>query len=300
MSGIKKPTIKKPINGLKKPVAKPAPATKMQKPNAPKMMESVEVVEEKVVEIPVVVDQVEEVAPELFEEDDKFEEKVIEEIIDDANKEEDICTPPEPIHIEEPKEEPVIEVKEEPKTKKKASKKSSKKKEEPKEVVEEVTEPNMSLGEALNELQGTFEYTTPEWEEAKEEIKEKLASTTIDPDADPGTMRVLIAELDEFISSLRIARTYADDQVKAVSEMVEYIRLSNAKGTNSEERKASGYKAIMNYKADPSSDKTINLVEYKLFFESQLNFYNETIETLKDRKQLLITFSSMMKIESNF
>ena len=81
MSGIKKPTIKKPVNGIKKPTAKP-----VAKPSAPKMMENLEVVEEKVVEIPVVVDQVEEVAPELFEKDDKFEEKAIEEIVEYANK----------------------------------------------------------------------------------------------------------------------------------------------------------------------------------------------------------------------
>jgi hypothetical protein len=82
--------------------------------------------------------------------------------------------------------------------------------------------------------------------------------------------------------------------------MVEYIRLSNAVGTNTEERKASGMKALMNHKVDPSSTETVNLVEYKLFYESKLAFFNEAIEILKDRKQLLITFQGMMKIESTF
>ena len=287
MSGIKKPTIKKPVNGIKKPGAKP-----VVKPVAPKVKEvevplELETVEEKVVEIPVVVDQVEEVAPELLEEDDKFEEKAMEEIVEDANKE----------------SEPVVqEVQQEEKPKKKSSRKSTKKaKEEPKE--EEIIEEDlnhMSLNDAIVKLNGTFEYTVPEWEEAKQEIEDRLKSTTIDPDADPGVMRMLIAELDEFISELRLVRTNTNDQVKAITERVEYIRLANSKGTNSEERKASGYKALMNYKVDPTDTETINLIEYKLFFESQLNFYNETIETLKDRKQLLITFSSMMKIESNF
>ena len=283
MSGIKKPTIKKPVNGIKKPSVKPAPATAKVDPKkqvVSEIEENVKVVEEKVVEIPVVVDQVEEVAPELLEEDDKLEDKVIEEIVEDANKE---------------------EVKEEPKAKKKASKKSNKKaKAEPQNEVVEEDLPNMSLSDAVVKLNGTFEYTVPEWEEAKQEIEDRLKSTTIDPDADPGVMRMLIAELDEFISELRIVRTHTNDQVKAVTERVEYIRLVNSNGTNSEERKANGYKALMNYKVDPDDTETINLIEYKLFFESQLNFYNETIETLKDRKQLLITFSSMMKIESSF
>ena len=286
MSGIKKPSIKKPINGIKKPAVKP---------KAPVIKE--EIVEEKAIEIPVVVDQVEEIAPELEEilaQDEKHQEQEEQQVVEEVNEESVV----EPEPVQEP--EPVVE--EKPKAKK-SSRKSTKKKEEPK--VEEVVEENenlenMSLNDAIEKLSGTFEYTVPEWEEAKQEIQDRLKSTTIDPDADPGVMRMLIAELDEFVSELRLVRSNTNDQVKAITERVEYIRLSNSKGTNSEERKASGYKALMNYKVNPDDTETINLIEYKLFFESQLNFYDETIETLKDRKQLLITFSSMMKIESNF
>ena len=287
MSGIKKPTIKKPMNGIKKP------AVKAPKPAAPKSIvpeqveetieQNVEVVEEKVIEIPVVVDEVEEVAPELLE-----------QVIEEENQK---------LEEQDAAEEPVTEeVKEEKPKAKKSSRKSKTKKEEPKaeENVIDDNLPNMSLNEAVEKLNGTFEYTVPEWEEAKQEIEDRLKATTIDPDADPGVMRMLIAELDEFISELRLVRTRTNDQVKAVTERVEYIRLVNSNGTNSEERKANGYKALMNYKINPDDTETINLIEYKLFFESQLNFYNETIETLKDRKQLLITFSSMMKIESTF
>ena len=283
MSGIKKPSIKKPINGIKKPAVKP---------KAPIIKE--EVVEEKVIEIPVVVDQVEEIAPELEEilaQDEKHQEQEEQQIVEKVNEE----------PVQEPESEPDPVVEEKPKAKK--SRKSTKKKEEPKVEEQSIIEEdlnNMSLNDALVKLNGTFEYTVPEWEEAKQEIQDRLKSTTIDPDADPGVMRMLIAELDEFVSELRLVRSNTNDQVKAITERVEYIRLSNSKGTNSEERKASGYKALMNYKVNPDDTETINLIEYKLFFESQLNFYDETIETLKDRKQLLITFSSMMKIESNF
>ena len=283
MSGIKKPSIKKPINGIKKPAVKP---------KAPVIKE--EIVEEKVIEIPVVVDQVEEIAPELEEilaQDEKHQEQEEQQIVEEVNEE--------PVQEPEPEPEPVVEEK----SKAKKSRKSTKKKEEPKVEEEPIIEEdlnNMSLNDALVKLNGTFEYTVPEWEEAKQEIQDRLKSTTIDPDADPGVMRMLIAELDEFVSELRLVRSNTNDQVKAITERVEYIRLSNSKGTNSEERKASGYKALMNYKVNPDDTETINLIEYKLFFESQLNFYDETIETLKDRKQLLITFSSMMKIESNF
>ena len=282
MSGIKKPTIKKPVNGIKKPAVKPA-----VKPVAPEVKEEVttpmdlEVVEEKVVEIPVVVDQVEEVAPELLEEDDKLEDKALEEIVEDANKE------PEPVVQEE-------------KPKKKSSRKSTKKaKEEPKEEIIEENLPNMELNDAVIAM-GRMCPTLPEWEEAKLEIEDKLRATAIDPDIDPASGRLLIGEIDGLLCELRVYKVDQEAEVKAITEMVEYIRLSNAVGTNSEERKASGYKALMNHKPDPSSTETINLIEYKLFYESKLAFFNEAIEILKDRKQLLITFQGMMKIESTF
>ena len=275
MSGIKKPSIKKPVNGIKKPAVKP---------KAPVIKE--EVVEEKVIEIPVVVDQVEEIAPELEEilaQDEKHQEQEEQQIVEEVN--------------EEPESEPVVE--EKPKAKK-SSRKSTKKKEEPK--VEEVVEenlPNMELNDAVT-VMGKMCPTLPEWEEAKLEIEDKLRATAIDPDIDPASGRLLIGEIDALLCELRVYKVDQEAEVKAITEMVEYIRLSNAVGTNSEERKASGYKALMNHKPDPSSTETINLVEYKLFYESKLAFFNEAIEILKDRKQLLITFQGMMKIESTF
>ena len=278
MSGIKKPSIKKPVNGIKKPAVKP---------KAPVIKE--EVVEEKVIEIPVVVDQVEEIAPELEEilaQDEKHQEQEEQQIVEEVNEE----------PVQEPEPEPVVE--EKPKAKK-SSRKSTKKKEEPKEEVVEENLPNMELNDAVT-VMGKMCPTLPEWEEAKLEIEDKLRATAIDPDIDPASGRLLIGEIDALLCELRVYKVDQEAEVKAITEMVEYIRLSNAVGTNSEERKASGYKALMNHKPDPSSTETINLVEYKLFYESKLAFFNEAIEILKDRKQLLITFQGMMKIESTF
>ena len=281
MSGIKKPSIKKPINGIKKPAVKP---------KAPVIKE--EVVEEKVVEIPVVVDQVEEIAPELEEilaQDEKHQEQEKQQVVEEVNEE--------PVQEPEPAQEPEPVVEEKPKAKK--SRKSTKKKEEPKEEVIEENLPNMDLNSAIITM-GKMCPTLPEWEEAKLEIEDKLRATAIDPDIDPASGRMLIGEIDALLCELRVYKVDQEAEVKAITEMVEYIRLSNAVGTNTEERKASGMKALMNHKVDPSSTETVNLVEYKLFYESKLAFFNEAIEILKDRKQLLITFQGMMKIESTF
>ena len=282
---IKKPSMIKP--NIKKPVGAPAPK-KTPAPVKPKIQEEEvnqvveEVVEdpdrEQAIEIPVIVDEIVELEKQIEEENQKLEEQ-------DA--------------IEEVK---VVEEK----PKKKASSKKSKKKVEPEQEVQEeekVVEenlPQMSLYEAVEKMEESVNITIPEWEETQQEIKDKLKTLTIDPDVNPAGMRMLIGEIDDLLTELRLIRTQVDDQAKALNEQVEYIRLSNSKGSNSEERKAAGYKALMNYKKNPDDEEVINLVEYQIFMNNKLNFLNESIEIVKDKKQLLITFSSMLKIESTF
>jgi hypothetical protein len=274
MSPLKKPT------GVVKPkINKPS----LKKPGmaAPKKVE-----EEKVVEVPVIVEEVQEVAPELKEalntinecidqieenlaQDEKHEEQVEEEIIKEVNNE------PEPEPVEEEK----------PKAKK--TRKSTKKKEEPKE--EPAPEPQqtftyMSLEEAID-CMAINALSNESWEEAKQEVIDKLNATMIDADADPGSMRELIGEIDSLLSTLRIVRTELEKNVKADIEYIDYIKSVSSRGSNAEERKVNGYKALINH-VPTGHTEAINLVQYKVFREAQLNFYNEAIEILKDRKQL--------------
>lgn len=276
-----KPNIKKPsVAGLKKPAAAPV---------KPAVAE--EVVEEKVIEIPVIYDP-----PVIEEVADQVVQKELEEEIEQENQ---ALEEQDALNEVVAEEKPVVEEK----PKKKASKKASKKKEEPKvETEQEVEEnlPQMSLSNATEKMEANINITLPEWEETKEEIQDKLKALTIDPDVNPAGMRMLIGEIDDLLTELRLIRTKIDEQSKALNEQVEYIRLSNSKGSNSEERKASGYKALMNYKKNPDDEEVINLVEYQIFMNNKLNFLNESIEIVKDKKQLLITFSSMLKIESTF
>lgn len=262
-----KPNIKKPVGAIKKPA-----------PIKPQIQEE-EIVEdlerEQAIEIPVIVDEIVELEKQIEEENQKLEEQdAVEEVVEE-------------------------------KPKKKASNKRSKKKAEPEQEVqkEEVVEenlPQMSLYDAVEKMEESINITIPEWEETQQEIKDKLKTLTIDPDVNPAGMRMLIGEIDDLLTELRLIRTRVDEQSKALNEQVEYIRLSNSKGSNSEERKASGYKALMNYKKNPDDEEVINLVEYQIFMNNKLNFLNESIEIVKDKKQLLITFSSMLKIESTF
>lgn len=268
---IKKPSMIKPA--VKKPAIKKPAA-----PAKPQVQE--EAVEEKVVEIPVIVEEVKEVAPELLEQMIEEENQKLEE--QDA--------------IEEPVQEEVVE-----ETPKKKSSKKSKKKEEPKVEVEPQEQlPQMSLENSIDAMASFVNITTPDWEEAKQEIEDKLKALTIDPDMNPSTMKHLIGDLDDLMTELRFRLVDIEGQVEFINAQVDYIRSTNSKGSNAEERKANAINALTNFKKNPEDTEVINLVQYQIFMNNKMNFLNKSIETVRDRRQLLITFNSCMKIESTF
>ena len=274
---ITKPSMNKP-KMIKPKVGAPKPAVKPIQPEQPVVIpeEPVAVEEEKVIEIPVVA-EVEEVAPELLE-------KMIEEENDKLEEQDAINE-------------------EQSKTKKKSSRKSSKKKEEPvveqnEEVVNESL-PNMPLSEAMEAMSEELNIEEEGWAEVKQEIVDKLKTTVIDPDISPTDMRYLAAEIDSILTDLKIYKVDVENRYKALTERMEYIRVQNAVGTNSESRKASGYAALYNHKKDSDATESINLIQIKLVLEGQLNFYNSAIETLMSRKSLLVTFLGVVKLEAS-
>lgn len=274
---IKKPSMIKPN------IKKPSVAKKPAAPVKPAIAEEVQTaVEEKVVEPIAIVEDPVDVAPELLE-----------QMIEEENQK---------LEEQDAIEEPVVEeVKEEKPKAKKSSKKSKAKKEEPK-VEEEPQEqlPQMSLEDSIEAMADTVNITTEDWEEAKQEIEDKLKALTIDPDMNPATMKHLIGDLDDLMTELRFRLVDIEGQVEFINAQVDYIRSTNSKGSNAEERKANAFLALTNFKKNPDDTEVINLIQYQIFMNNKLNFLNKSIETVRDRRQLLITFNSCMKIESTF
>ena len=277
---FKKPGVNKPTGT--KPVA-PASVKKVMEESMPESIveEPKEIIVEQTIKIEPVVEEIKEEESEPVVEEVKVEVK-----IEDKAKE---------------------EVKEELKDKAKATKKRTSKKKtttqsdknEPQQVEEVKPKlPNMSLEECVSIMTSKANPTTPEWEEAKKEIEDKVKGIIIDPDATPGEIKMLIAEIDEMLTELKILATNTDARNNGVLEHIEYVRLSNSKGSNSEERKTNGYEAMMNYVTDPDSATSANLLDLKIYLTNQAEFYNKMINILVDKKNMIITFSGLVKIES--
>ena len=282
MKGISKPA------GLKKPNMKRGSVAPEKTANLDTIVENI------------VVEEVQEEQDEVVQELAKPVETEI--IQNDVVEEEEIITE------ESAPEEVVEEVVEEEKPKKKSSsrkKSSNKKTKEVKEEIEEVAPIDKEnytakpLVDAMKSMIGITGCTTPEWEETKADIIEKIEGMNIDPDSTPAEMRYLIADIDLALSQLKIQKVNADQQFNPLLKHINYVSLqAGSKGSNSEERKANAIRGLIEYKSNPDDTEYTNLLDIQVYAENQIAFYDEMIKILMDKKNMLITFSGIVKTET--
>jgi hypothetical protein len=309
---IKRPTINKP--GIVKPsINKKAPVapTKIVKEEVEEVVQETiqevveETIEENEIEVPVDIIVKEESVIEETQEEVVVQETVQEEIVQEQVAEEVVAE--EQIVEEQVEEqvEEVVEVKEEPKKKSNSRKRSSAKKAK-EEVVEEKSEAISKedykakpLVDAMKEMIGITGCTTPDWEATKAEIMEQVQGMQIDPDSTPAEMRYLIADIDAALSQLKILKINADQQFNPLLKHINYVSLqAGSKGSNSEERKANAIRGLIEYKSNPDDAEYTNLLDIQVFAENQIAFYDEMIKILQDKKNMLITFSGIVKTET--
>lgn len=281
MKGIIKPA------GLKKPNMKRGPVAPEKTANLDAIVENIVVEEVQEEQVEVVSELAKPVEQEVLQ-NDVVEEQ--EDVVEEKTA---------------PIEEVVEEVVEEAPKKKSSRKKSSSKKKEVK-AEEPVNEPinkeeykAKPLVDAMKEMVGITGCTTPEWEAVKAEITEKIEGMNIDPDSTPAEMRYLIAEIDLALSQLKIRKVNADQQFNPLLKHINYVSLqAGSKGSNSEERKANAIRGLIEYKSNPDDTEYTNLLDIQVYAENQIAFYDEMIKILQDKKNMLITFSGIVKTET--
>ena len=303
MKGIIKPAGLKKPNMKRGPVSEP-PKVEKEKVETVNLDEIIEdIVEEEVIEESVVKEEpvVEEVIEDIPMESSAPEsEEELQKRLDEAAEKEAVQ------ETEEPVAEEVVEevVEEAPKKKSSSRKRSSNKK---KEIKEEVAQEPINredykakpLVDAMKSMIGITGCTTPEWEQTKANIIEQVEGMHIDPDSTPAEMRYLIADIDAALSQLKIYKINADQQFNPLLKHINYVSLqAGSKGANSEERKANAIRGLIEYKTNPDDTEYTNLLDIQVFAENQIAFYDEMIKILVDKKNMLITFSGIVKTET--
>lgn len=275
--GPKVPKVPKPV--AKAPVKTENIESEVTEEEIPKSAEKkLEVISEVIEEQKVVAAQekVEEVEEEIVdqEEDDKIEDKVEEEIIEDANKE---------------------EVKASVKSKAKA--KSSKKKAQPKQ--DKVEDPNVVMITDIEDIESIIApqlLPEPEgWKEEKERINELVNKTMITEELDPTSVRSLLQDMSTAYREIAIKAEEANTFYDNLQDQIKHIREKNYIGSNAEERKLNSANSVSNYINE--NGECVDLMSYSYFARARASFYNSALKNVETNRQMLITFSSVFKIE---
>lgn len=186
---------------------------------------------------------------------------------------------------------------EEPKAsvKPKAKSKTSKKKTQPKttestdvvmitdiEDVESIIAPQL-----LPEPEG--------WKEEKERINELVNKTMITEELDPTSVRSLLQDMSTAYREIAIKAEEANTFYDNLQDQIKHIREKNYVGSNAEERKLNSANSVSNYVNE--NGECVDLMSYSYFARARASFYNSALKNVETNRQMLITFSSVFKIE---
>ena len=197
-----------------------------------------------------------------------------EEIIEDANKE---------------------EVKAPIKSKSKA--KSSKKKAQPKQ--DKVEDPNVVMITDIENIESIIApqlLPEPEgWKEEKDRINELVNKTMITEELDPTSVRSLLQDMSTAYREIAIKAEEANTFYDNLQDQIKHIREKNYIGSNAEERKLNSANSVSNYINE--NGECVDLMSYSYFARARASFYNSALKNVETNRQMLITFSSVFKIE---
>ena len=208
--------------------------------------------------------------------------------------------------VSEPVEETVkeeVEVETKPK-KKTTRKRTTKKAKENKEVKEDKEDKGAVVitdaNEAEEYLQDILNYTTEEWEEEENALRNKLKELTVRADLNPDEIRVLLGKLSESYIEVKDRLISTERVANSLEKKIKDVKtLAALEGSNAIERNANAVRAITCFKKDPKDEKGVDLEQYLLMLKHKVNFYDYCTKAMEYNRQLLITFSSVFKIEIN-
>ena len=142
-----------------------------------------------------------------------------------------------------------------------------------------------------------------EWTTFRDNIEAELDAIVIDMDMNPGTLKVVLSELnaiyDQIAQPLHQARTLLENLTNKEDGAIQVIKSVNTgSGNNDMERKKAGYIAVMNYK--PRNGGSINLFDAAAEARSRYNFLKGIYDRIQYKNNMLITMNGALKLERDF
>ena len=136
------------------------------------------------------------------------------------------------------------------------------------------------------------------WHEIEESLSNKMNEIRIEPDMNPGTLKYVLADLNNLSDEVSIIHDRQDKLLRTLTEKdfgtaIAY-QVIHSVGSNAEDRKRNGYLALTKAKI---GDKTINYIALIAALRIRHAFTTNLMKRIHDKCQICITMSGAIKME---
>jgi len=130
------------------------------------------------------------------------------------------------------------------------------------------------------------------------QIRSQVFGIQISQDITPTVARVVIAQIDDLYSELRLDYAILSSERSRVESLIKEIERANATGKNETDRRKNATDAVREYRADDrEGTEVFNL--YQIY--QQVNHRNELIDSLVDildkKQSRLVTITGLLKLD---
>lgn len=181
------------------------------------------------------------------------------------------------------------------------------KKSEPK--VENQTEVDKTPNESKVDLSGQnfdynktaatvlSEYIDDDWREYEKQISEKLDKIRIEPDMNPGTLKYILADLNNLYDEIAVPLTEQKKLLESLTDKdfgvaTTYRIVNNVGGSNEHERDRNGILALMS-----AGENKINFIALIAAAKMRYTFLYSVYNRIRYKSQICITMSCAIKME---
>lgn len=134
-----------------------------------------------------------------------------------------------------------------------------------------------------------------QWLEYKAQLKQQLNQIKIPIDANPGIVRVILAQIDELYTNMRMEYAELEGHKERVECLIREIEREQAQGKNEIDRKRNATLAVQNFAGN--NGQVVNLYDFQRQIAERYSYLKGILDALFGKQSRLITLNGMLKLE---
>lgn len=135
------------------------------------------------------------------------------------------------------------------------------------------------------------------WAAYKAHLRQQLNQIEIPMDANPGIVRVILAQIDKLFTDMRMEYAELEGHKDRVECLIREIEREQAVGKNEIDRKRNATLAVQNYAGNNGT--VVNLYDFQRQIAERYSYLKGIIDSLYGKQNRLITLNGMLKLEQD-